>query len=45
MVDDVWENPLYNISCGHALWAVIAKKPGGASSSRAKTRSTAISSR
>jgi len=25
----VWENPLYNISCGRALWAVIAKKPEG----------------
>lgn len=29
MVTDVWENPLYNISCGHALWAVIAKRPAG----------------
>jgi dTDP-4-dehydrorhamnose reductase len=29
MVNDVWENPLYNISCGHALWAVIAKRPAG----------------
>lgn len=29
MVDDVWENPLYNISCGHALWAVIRKRPEG----------------
>jgi dTDP-4-dehydrorhamnose reductase len=29
MVNDVWENPLYNISCGHALWAVISKRPKG----------------
>lgn len=29
LVDDVWENPLYNISCGHALWAVIRKRPDG----------------
>jgi len=29
MVTDVHENPLYNIQCGHGLWAVIAKrKPG-----------------
>jgi dTDP-4-dehydrorhamnose reductase len=30
MVDDVWENPLYNISCGRALWAVVHKRPEGA---------------
>jgi dTDP-4-dehydrorhamnose reductase len=30
MVDDVWENPLYNISCGHALWAIIHKRSEGA---------------
>lgn len=29
MVDDIWENPLYNVSCGHALWAVIRKRPAG----------------
>jgi dTDP-4-dehydrorhamnose reductase len=29
MVDDVWENPLYNISCGHALWAIIHKRSEG----------------
>jgi dTDP-4-dehydrorhamnose reductase len=29
MVDDVWENPLYNISCGRALWAMIHKRPEG----------------
>jgi len=29
MVDDVWENPLYNVQCGHALWAAIRKRPDG----------------
>ena len=29
MVTDVHENPLYNISCGRALWAAIAKRPKG----------------
>jgi dTDP-4-dehydrorhamnose reductase len=29
IVADVWENPLYNISCGHALWAAIRKRPEG----------------
>jgi dTDP-4-dehydrorhamnose reductase len=29
MVDDIWENPLYNISCGHALWAAVRKRPEG----------------
>ena len=29
MVDDVWENPLYNIQCGRALWAVVDKRPEG----------------
>ena len=29
MVDDVWENPLYNISCAQALWAIIRKRPEG----------------
>jgi dTDP-4-dehydrorhamnose reductase len=29
IVADVFENPLYNISCGHALWATIQKRPDG----------------
>ncbi len=29
LVDDVWENPLYNIQCGHALWAAVRKRPEG----------------
>ena len=29
MVTDVWENPLYNVSCGQALWAVVVKRPEG----------------
>jgi dTDP-4-dehydrorhamnose reductase len=29
LVDDVYENPLYNIQCGHALWAAIRKRPEG----------------
>ena len=29
MVDDVWENPLYNVSCGRALWAVVSNTPEG----------------
>lgn len=29
MVTDVHENPLFNLSCGRALWAAIAKKPSG----------------
>ncbi|MEK7389184.1 MAG: SDR family oxidoreductase [Elusimicrobiota bacterium] len=29
MVTDVHENPLYNISCAQAMWAVIAKRPSG----------------
>jgi dTDP-4-dehydrorhamnose reductase len=29
MVDDVWENPLYNEQCGRALWAAIRKRPEG----------------
>ncbi len=27
MVDDVRENPLYNISCGRALWAAVRLRP------------------
>lgn len=29
MVDDVWENPLYNVSCARAVWAAVAKRPSG----------------
>lgn len=29
LVDDVWENPLYNRQCGRALWSVLAKRPAG----------------
>ncbi len=29
LVDDVRENPLYNLQCGRALWAVVAKRPAG----------------
>ena len=29
LVDDVWENPLYNHQCGQALWAVLRKRPSG----------------
>lgn len=29
MVTDVHENPLFNIACGHALWATIVKRPSG----------------
>lgn len=29
LVDDVHENPLYNLQCGHALWEIIKRKPGG----------------
>ena len=29
MVTDVHENPLYNASCGRALWAAIARRPSG----------------
>jgi dTDP-4-dehydrorhamnose reductase len=29
LVDDVRENPLYNVQCGRALWAAIAKRPAG----------------
>ncbi len=29
LVDDVYENPLYNVQCGHALWAAIRKRPPG----------------
>jgi len=29
LVTDVHENPLYNLQCGHALWAVVRKRPRG----------------
>ncbi len=29
LVDDVMENPLYNLQCGDALWAMVAKRPDG----------------
>ena len=29
LVDDVWENPLYNRNCGEALWRAIEMRPSG----------------
>ncbi len=29
LVDDVFENPLYDHQCGRAMWAAASKKPGG----------------
>ena len=29
LVTDVYENPLFNLQCGRALWAVAEKKPAG----------------
>lgn len=29
LVDDVFENPLYNIHCARALWAIAAKRASG----------------
>ena len=29
LVDDVIENPLYNVQCGDALWALLKKRPQG----------------
>jgi len=29
LVNDVYENPLFNHQCGRALWAIIRKKPAG----------------
>lgn len=29
MVDDVYENPLYNLQCGEVLWRVVEQKPMG----------------
>lgn len=29
LVDDVFENPLYNVQCGRALWAMLERRPKG----------------
>lgn len=29
VVDDVWENPLYNRTCGEAIWRTIEMRPSG----------------
>lgn len=29
LVDDVYENPLYNQQCGRALWAAVSRRPSG----------------
>ena len=29
VVDDVFENPIYNIQCGEALWKIVEQKPSG----------------
>ena len=29
VVDDVWENPLYNRSCGEAIWRAVEMRPSG----------------
>ena len=29
LVNDVFENPLYNIQCGKTIWAMLEKKPKG----------------
>lgn len=29
MVTDVYENPLFNLQCGRALWAVVRRRPRG----------------
>ena len=29
LVDDVTENPLYNLQCGEVLWAMVNKRPHG----------------
>ena len=29
LVDDVRENPLYNLQCGRALWSALRKRPSG----------------
>jgi dTDP-4-dehydrorhamnose reductase len=29
LVDDVYENPLYNLQCGRALWEILHRRPAG----------------
>jgi len=29
LVDDVYENPLFNLQCGRTLWAILNKRPSG----------------
>lgn len=29
LVDDVYENPLYNLQCGQALWEIVKRRIGG----------------
>lgn len=29
LVNDIYENPLYNIQCGRALWAILRNQPKG----------------
>jgi len=29
LVDDVFENPLFDLQCGRALWAILRKRPAG----------------
>jgi dTDP-4-dehydrorhamnose reductase len=29
LVNDIYENPLFNIQCGRALWEVVQKRPSG----------------
>lgn len=38
LVDDVDENPLYNVQCGRALWAVVLKRPAGVFHLAGRTR-------
>lgn len=38
LVDDVWENPLYNRQCGRALWAILEQRPSGIFHLAGKTR-------
>lgn len=38
LVDDVYENPLYNRQCGRALWAMLEKRPAGIFHLAGKTR-------
>ncbi len=38
LVDDVYENPLYNRQCGRALWAMLEKRVSGVFHLAGKTR-------